>query len=122
MAIKTVAAPLLLLLCLSAASCNKKTGGSGATYKGVIIKNLCCQAVVQTLGPNYLGQNNWPDSNTADLHIYNHVFKVANPCQFGNHQAGDTITFKVIAQQPQNCACCMLYVATPTTSYPIEVL
>jgi hypothetical protein len=77
--------------------------------------------VVQTLGPNYLGLDTWPDSSQAGYPVYSHVFTVANPCQFGNHAQGDTITFKTTDLQAQTCACCMMFVYTPSLKYPIVV-
>lgn len=115
----------IALFALLSPSCKKKNGTVSTTvgtYKGVVIQNICCQIVIQTIGPDYLGQDSWIDSGTTDHHVFYHVLKVANPCQFGNHMQGDTISFKVIAQQPQNCACCMMYAATPVTAYPVEVI
>lgn len=102
-------------------ACNRSTAvNSPKTYRGVVIQDVCCLDVIQTLDPDTLGQSTWIDSNTTPLTVRHHVFKVADPCQFQGHNAGDTITFKVIAQEAQNCACCMLFAYTPGTAYPIE--
>lgn len=113
---------ILMLGGLLAAGCNKRTspGSLGTVYRGVVLRNICCQAVVQTIGTNNLGQS-WADSGNAAYPSYSHVFRVANPCQFGTYKEGDTISFKVIAQQVQNCACCMIFIPTPATSIPIQV-
>jgi len=119
---KFIFSAALLLLVLSV-GCKKPPGTSGtaAIYKGVVLHNICCQDVIQTLGANLLGQDTWVDSNSGVPTTYHHVFKVANPCQFGGHAAGDTVQFRIIEQQPQNCACCMLFVYTPSLSYAIQV-
>jgi hypothetical protein len=115
----------VMLLAFTAAGCSKKTTGSaaaGVLYTGVVLHAICCQDVIQTIGPDQLGQASWIDSGDAARPVYSHVFTVANPCQFGNHVAGDTIKFKVIPQEVQNCACCMMYIPTPSTTYPIQVV
>jgi hypothetical protein len=116
----------IVLFCLLIAGCKKPASGtssSGIIYKGVVLHNVCCLDVIETVGTDRLGQDNWVDSNTPPpLALYHHVFKVANPCQFGTHAEGDTIQFKVIQQEPQNCACCMLFIFTPATTYPIQVV
>lgn len=100
-------------------SCKKGDTGTttGSSYRGTVIKNICCQIVIQTVGTNNLGQS-WTDGATR----YDHVFKVSNACQFGDHIAGDTINFKVVGAEVQNCACCMVYTTTPDTSYAIQVV
>ena len=117
----------LIIVGLLGAACNKGIPRNSATttgatvYRGIVIHNICCLDVIQTLGPSYLGQASWIDSGNTAYPVYTHVFKVANPCQFGNHVEGDTISFKVIYPEEQNCACCMVYIPTPGVSYPIEV-
>jgi hypothetical protein len=107
--------------CSKGSSMNKPVVNNGGIYKGVILKGICCQIVVQTIGPDYLGQMNWRDSYDSSGIVYNHVFKVADPCQFGAN-AGDTIKFRFVPTQVQNCACCMLATPVPDSSYSIEVV
>lgn len=118
------------LISLLIAGCAKKTAkiSSGpdsvppdSIYTGVVLRVICCQDVIQTIGTYNLGQMGWIDSGDVSHPVYDHVFRVANPCQFGAKQ-GDTIRFKVIAQEPQNCACCMIYTATPETRIPIRAI
>ncbi len=115
---------LIVVFAIPVSGCKKGTTAtnSSGSYKGVIIKNTCCQIVIQTIGPNYLGQMNWRDGFDSTGTVYSHVFKVSNPCQFGNHMPYDTINFKIVPMQVQNCACCMVFTNTPDTSYAIEVV
>lgn len=114
---------LLIISGLFIAGCKKSSNtNSGTIYKGVVLHNICCLDVIQTIDADYLGQASWIDSNNTAYPIYTHVFKVSNPCQFGNHAEGDTIRFKVIPQEVQTCACCMVFIFTPNASYPILVV
>jgi hypothetical protein len=113
----------VLVVGLFYAGCTKKkVTASGITYKGVVLHNICCLDVIQTLGSDYLGQDTWIDSNNTSFPVYQHVFTVSNPCQFGGHSTGDTIQFKVVNQEAQTCACCMIYIMTPAARYPIQVV
>ncbi|MCW3123613.1 MAG: hypothetical protein JWQ38_3105 [Flavipsychrobacter sp.] len=115
---------LIALALLVCSGCSKKTSpatSSTGTYKGVIIKNACCLIVIHSIGSNLLGQD-WTDNGSTGNIRYDHAFKVANPCQFGNHVEGDTISFNVVKPQAQNCACCMMFTTTPDTAYSIEVV
>ena len=113
---------LLLLLPITLFSgCDKKSAAPTTTYRGVILHSVCCSDVIMSIGSDSIGQDSWIDSNVSSLPVYHHVFKVANPCQFGG-QTGDTISFRIITSEVQNCACCMLFAYTPQTSYPIQVV
>lgn len=115
----------VLFIVVLLAACDKKSDNSSVsstTYRGVIHHNICCQIVIQTIGANLLGQDSWVDSNKNPLEVYHHVFKVSNPCQFGGHSEGDTINFKIVGQQTQTCACCLLFLYTPVTAYPVSVV
>jgi hypothetical protein len=103
-------------------SCDKGITTASALYKGVVLHNQCCNIVIQNLGNPAVGQAVWVDSNRADYPVYYDVFKVANPCQFINHKEGDTIMYRVVVPQAQNCACCMLFLYTPSVSKSIAVL
>lgn len=120
--------PLLFIytavICMLSSRCKKDPPRQSVTsdvYTGVVIENACGQVVIKTLGPNYLGENGWISENDPSNTVHDHVFKVGNYCQFGNYPKGDTIKFRIINQQAQNCAVCLMYVDTPDTSYPIEV-
>ena len=111
---------LIILIAFLSLGCKKPattTATATDKYRGVIVKNICCQVVVQAIGGSLIGQA-WVDGPTA----YSYVFKVSNPCQFGNHVAGDTINFRLVAAEVQNCACCMIYTSTPDTAYAVEVV
>ncbi len=116
----------VLLSCLSAimllAACKKNDTPSGPVYTGTILRNICGQVMVQTTGTTLIGQNNWVDGNDPSGKKYDHVFRVQNACQLGNYPEGSNISFRISAPETQNCAVCMLYVATPDTTYPIEVV
>lgn len=116
---------LFLFAVIVCCGCAKKTSPSvplkAGTYKGVVIKNACCQIAIQTIGGGGIGQS-WTDDGSSGSTHYEHAFKVANACQFGNHVSGDTISFNIIGPQVQNCACCMMFTPTPDTAYSIEVV
>jgi hypothetical protein len=116
---------LILFAVVVCYGCSKKTSLSGpakaGAYKGVVIKNACCQVAIQTISGSSIGQS-WTDDGSSSSKHYEHAFKVANACRFGNYLAGDTISFNIIAPQVQNCACCMMFTTAPDTAYFIEVL
>jgi hypothetical protein len=111
---------LATLLLNSGCIKTKVTSSASTTYKGVILYSICTQTVIQTLGPNYLGINNWVDGNDTNHPVYNHVFRMQNGCM-GVGQKGDTIIFKVIPPQVQNCMACMIYIDCPDTLIPIQL-
>lgn len=113
---------MLPILAISIRSCKKRETATVVSYKGIVLYNVCGNVVLQTIGPNNFGENNWTDNNNPDHPVYNHVFTVANACSFGMHSSGDTINFTIVAPEPQTCAQCLIYVATPETSYPIRVI
>ena len=113
-----------VILCFLTAACKKgpsANSGTSQIYKGMVLHSICCLDVIQTLGSDTLGQNTWIDSNAVPVAVYHHVFKVSNPCQFTGGM-GDTISFRVIQQQVQNCACCLIAIYTPATSFPVQVV
>lgn len=102
--------------------CDKGITTASQQYKGVVLYNQCCNIVIQNIGNPAVGQATWIDSNRSDYPTYYDVFKVANPCQFVNHKVGDTILYKVVVPEVQNCACCMQFIYTPSVAKPITVL
>ena len=111
---------LVLLASLVWSGCTK-TEGTSAVYKGVVIYDICGNVVVQSVGTDKIGQASWVDVNNAERPTYRHVFRVANPCQFGVHSFGDTISFRIVAPQSQHCNQCQVSLVMPDTSYPIHV-
>ena len=108
----------LLIFTVALSGCKKGISTtSQSVHKGVVMFNICGNIAIQTMSPDYLGQDIW----VSDTSVYHHVFAVQNSCKFGNHNQGDTISFTVIAPQVQNCAQCMVYVAVPDTTIPIYV-
>jgi hypothetical protein len=100
----------------------RKTEPPRTIYKGVVIYNICGNIVIQATGAEAIGENNWTDNNNAVKPVLDHVFKVANPCEFGTQSQGDTISFEIVSQRPQNCAQCLIYIETPATAYPIRIV
>lgn len=99
-----------------------KTEVKGDIFEGVVLYNVCGNVVIQSIEPHHLGENNWTDSNNPALPIYNHVFKVSNACEFGMKNHGDTIKFAIVSPKQDNCEKCLLYVATPNSTYAIRVI
>jgi len=110
-----------IVVIILACGCKKSsTVNNGVTYRGVVIRSVCLHSVVQSIGPNYLGENGWVGSFGSQP--LNHVFSVQNYCQFGGHAIGDTFNFKIVPPQSQNCAYCMEAIDAPTTAYSIEIV
>ncbi len=113
----------ILIITSALPACKKKTASlPTGTYKGIVVFNICSQAMIQTLGPYYLGEETWVSGTAPGSTVYHHVFAVQNGCQFGNRSAGDTINFKVISPEVQNCIHCMMFVAVPDSAYAIQVV
>jgi hypothetical protein len=107
---------------LQTTSC-KKTD-SGKVYRGRIINSICASTTVQFIDGTELGQNNWVDAFNTDKPKYNHVFKVANPCNagLGTHHATDTIEFVLTTPTSQECMQCMALGCTPEVAMHIKVV
>ena len=88
-------------------------------YRGVVLYSECSVAVVQTIGPNYLGADTWAAGTYSGAPVYHHVFRVQNGCQLSDTMGADTFNFKIVSPQVQNC---MIVVAAPDISYPIQVV
>ncbi len=110
---------LLALPFFAALSCKKPTAPvAGRLYSGRIINSICGQTTIQFTDGATFGQNGWVDGTTT----YNHVFKVANPCNWntGNGPLTDIIKFYFTAPSAQNCMLCMAAGHTPDTAYNIQ--
>ena len=117
---------LAVLSFLSLCGCTKTdtngTGsGSATVYKGVVVKNICCQIAIQTFGIKSIGES-WIDATTTATPVYTNSFRVTNPCDFGAHGKGDTINFKIVGSTAQTCNCCAIYTSMPTTAYSVKVV
>lgn len=110
----------MVLVCGLWSGCTKTVTNS-PVYTGVVIYNVCGNVVVQSVGPDYIGQDNWVDVNNSERPVYNHIFRVSNPCQFGAYNYGDTIRFHITTPQAQRCTQCDLYLVLPDTAYPVHV-
>jgi len=109
---------ILVFAIFSGCGKSGSTNISPALYNGVVILRGCNYAVIQTLGsPNYIGQDTW----VTGANTYHHVFRVQNWCQFGNHAMGDTVWFRVVQPQTQNCVACMMLANAPETTIPITI-
>jgi hypothetical protein len=118
---KKVVFLLAMPLALMNAGCRKtghNTPVAGKEYKGVVVYNICSQPMVQSLGPDLIGQQTFVAGNNT----YHNVFAVKNICDFGDHGAGDTIRFRMKKASAQNCMYCMMAVALPDVGYYIEVV
>ncbi len=114
---------LMPLFALCMGSCKKtEPHPVGATHKGVVLFNVCGNIVIQSQGLDFFGENNWTDENNASKPVYDHVFTVANPCDFGAYSGGEEINYRFVAPKPQGCAQCLLYVVTPETKYHVVVV
>ena len=89
-------------------------------YTGVVVYNVCGNAVIQTTGPHHLGAETWMDNNNESRPVYKHVFTVANPCEMGVLNTGDTIRFTLTGPQAGDCNSCMMYLEIPAVKYAIE--
>jgi hypothetical protein len=112
---------VIWLLVLLGACSKPGTGTQGKKYRGVVLTNVCAQVVVQSLGPDYVGQDTWSPHTDTTSPVYHHVFAVQNACQFSGN-AGDTINFVIVATQPQNCIHCLIAVPLPDSALSIEVV
>ncbi len=107
------------VLILAAQGCTKEQPAR-KVYTGVVVYNICANMVIQTTGPEYLGQDTWVDSNNDVRPEYRHVFTVDNPCDMGLLNSGDTIRFSVVPHRETMCNSCMIYVETPDVHYSIQ--
>ena len=121
---KKIVLLFMVIFTVAFSGCTKSTSStSSGVYKGVVLFSICSHTVIQTIGsPNYIGQDTWASGSNPGDPVYHHVFAVQNGCQFGNHPQGDTISFRVIPAQVQNCMYCLIAVAVPDTTIPIQVL
>lgn len=110
---------LLGLLLLYSFHCRRDDASPGDNLlKGkLVINGPCGNYVVQLLEGHMPPEDivaSW--KNPQKDSVYTNVFTVGNSCSFGgNHLAqGDIFTFQLDARPaPQNCALCLIYVATP---------
>lgn len=70
---------------------------------------------------NSLSQNTWV--NPVDGHLYHHVFKVLNICDFpfDRLKAGQVFTFRLTPEQAQNCLQCAVFYPTPDKGLAITL-
>ena len=49
-----------LMLTVACAGCKKSSAPAfSGPYKGVVLFSVCAHTAIQTLGPNYLGEDSW---------------------------------------------------------------
>jgi hypothetical protein len=110
---------ILLLLPFLSFRCEKDKGIH--CYKGKIIRISCASYVIQLLTQDSLGEDQWRDSTSAGLNVYDNVFNVSNKCDIpGNYKAGDIIYFDLENPGTSNCVICMMYDAPPKTQFKIK--
>jgi len=114
----------IIILSIASFGCKKNSSSTPApfVYKGIVVFSTCTHTMIQTIGPDYLGEDTWVSGTYTGAPVYHHVFAVQNGCQFPAHNSGDTVNFKVINPQVQNCVACMVAVAVPDSVYAIQVV
>jgi hypothetical protein len=98
-------------------SCNSTKKLKG-TFKAKLVATLCGQHIVQIEDSKFykLGTN-WKE--------YQHVFAVANHCDFAKAglKSGDTFTCTIIDRaEEENCIVCEAYMETPELKRNVKVV
>ena len=99
---------IVLWASLTMASCAKTV--HNGWIRGEVVHRSCATIAVQVKDSAYLhlGQDSWQQA--SDKPVYRYVFAVENPCDFpANAKAGSSILFKIIQQDTNDCAICMLW-------------
>lgn len=114
-----------LALCLAACKADNKIEPDPAPYytdphKGRVLFDVCGNIAVQCTDGPPKGQMGW--RHGGDSTVYNNVFRVANPCTWGWDGTNKDITFTFSVEEPQKCALCLAWTATPDSAYFIHVL
>ncbi|WP_407526571.1 hypothetical protein PDL71_05705 [Lacibacter sp. MH-610] len=107
----------LTLLCVLFWHCNSPKKLSGP-FKAKLVATLCGQHIVQIEDPKFykLGIN-WKE--------YQHVFAVANHCDFvkAGLKAGDTFTCTIVEKaEEENCIMCEAFMETPEMKRYVKVV
>ncbi len=116
-----IASALLLL----APGCIKKkhcVATDNTIHTGKVLMGYCGQFTVQFTDGSTLGQMGWAVPYDSAGAVYNNVFRVGNPCTWGKTKESDIIRFQFTKPVAQQCAQCMAWIATPDTTYNIEVI
>lgn len=87
---------------------------------GKVINSICGNTTIQFTDGSPYGQMGWQPE--GDSIVYNHVFRVANPCNVGDLIVNSTVRFRFVPASPQNCVQCMAWGPTPNTAYNIQIL
>lgn len=117
-----IVAPALLLL---AVSCNKRkhcTPPITEVHTGKVLMGYCGNFTVQFTDGSPLGQVGWAVPYDSAGRVYNNVFRVGNPCTWGKTKESDIIRFRFTNPVAQQCVQCLAWIATPDTTYNIEVI
>lgn len=116
--------PFLLLLLLTCSfTCRRETLGTSLTGK-LVIDAACSHYVVQLIQGSTDSTkvvDTW--KNTANDSVYNHVFTVANVCNFGamGLSQGDIFTFEIDPEMPmEDCAVCLIFYPTPPVAHAVK--
>ena len=113
----------ILLLCLlfGNLSCEKATEED--VFEAKLLDSFCAFNIISIENPAFysLGMK-WKNSQGTTLE---HVFSVANPCDFNvsGVKKGETFRCRIIKEPRSNsCAVCMGFMETPPLQYHIEVV
>lgn len=112
---------LLLGLLFSHLACEKATDEQ--VFEAKLLDSFCAFNIISIEDPAFysLGMK-WKNSQGTTLE---HVFSVANPCDFNASgvKKGETFRCRIIKEPRNNsCAVCMGFMETPPLSYSIEVV
>lgn len=105
------------LLCVLFLKCNSSKKLSGP-FKAKLVATLCGQHIVQIEDASFYKMGTkWKD--------YQHVFAVANHCDFAKAglKAGDTFTCTIVEKAEEtDCIVCEAYMETPALKRMIKVV
>ncbi|NDC41252.1 MAG: hypothetical protein EBZ77_06850 [Chitinophagia bacterium] len=116
---------LLLPLLAMLMACHSTTNNllTDTVYTGRVVNATCGNITIQVTGNRTFGENGWTDKSSSQQKVYDHVFRLGNPCDAGlSAVQNDTFHFQVINPKPQNCVSCAQLGYTPQTTCSIQLV
>lgn len=112
------------VISILSSSCKKdKTTVSGPVYRGVVVAARCGSVVVQTIGPEHLGQETWINGNEESKPVCHNVFVVENSCELANVKGSGPFNFVLGTTENNNCFQCLAaLVSAPDAKYSIRIV